>query len=182
VANHIYFAYGSNMNAAEMKAHCRKHKLMGVARLDNWRLAFTHYSEARSGGVADIVELGSPYDTEAIDTPGLVRVGGKPLLSPVWGLLWQIDDRDRAALDKKEGYSAKNPPEQNVYKPVNVTVLLTGNLTRRIVCYAYVVAHKNVHVPPSPEYMRVMMDGAFAAGLPSIYTGQLAKVQLGRAI
>jgi hypothetical protein len=180
VANHIYFAYGSNMNVAEMKAHCKKHKLLGVARLDAWRLAFTFNSSTRNGGVADIVEVGSKWDTEAIDAAGLVRVGGKPLLSPVWGVLWEIDDRDRAALDKKEGYSAKNSPEQNIYKPVNVTVLLTGKLTRRIACFAYTVVGKGPHVPPHPEYMRIMMEGAFAASLPSIYTGQLAKVQLGR--
>jgi hypothetical protein len=180
VAANLYFAYGANMDKREMQAMCRQAVFMGAARLDGWRLAFTYNSPQRGGGIADIIPLGSQWDTEALDPPGLPRSADKPPLSPVWGVLWQLTDRDLQALHKKEGYSATGPREAQVYGPVNTNVLLQGTVTRRISAFSFHVVHKGPHVSPSSNYMHRLLSGAAAAGLPSAYTSELAKVFSGR--
>ena len=54
-----YFAYGSNMNSRDRETWCRaKDREIVVsnplvARLGDFKLGFTHYSQKREGGTAD---------------------------------------------------------------------------------------------------------------------------------
>jgi hypothetical protein len=154
---------------------------MGRARLDGWRLVFSHRSEQRRGGLADIVQLGSVQDNASFDPDGLHRAGPAPPLSPVWGVLWQVTDRDRQALHKKEGYAPDKPREAWVYSPVAVDVLLTGNVTRRISAFAYAVVAKSIgSIPPYHTYLNLLLSGARENDLPSDYVRELAKVVPGR--
>lgn len=71
-----YFAYGSNMDQAQMNQLCPKAVLVGIARLPGCRFIIN------TRGVATVVP----------ETP-----------SEVYGILWIITKVDEQALDKHEG-------------------------------------------------------------------------------
>jgi gamma-glutamylcyclotransferase len=80
----LYFAYGSNLDAEQMRARCPTARGLERARLDGHRLAFTHYSKRWQGGAADVVPA-----------PG----------AAVWGVLYEMGPEDFARLDPFEsGY------------------------------------------------------------------------------
>ena len=72
---HLYFAYGSNLNHAEMARRCPDSAPAGPAVLKGWQLTFQ--------GVADIE-----------------RQGG----ARTHGALWKVSQRDLEQLDRYEGY------------------------------------------------------------------------------
>ncbi len=76
----LYFAYGSNLDADQMRERSPDSRVLFRARLLHHRLDFTHYSRRWSGGAADIV----PED------------GGL-----VWGVIYTQVDLIR--LDRFEG-------------------------------------------------------------------------------
>ena len=78
-----YFAYGSNLDAAQMRARCPSAKLLGAAMLDGYRLGFAGQRAAWGGGVATVVRDGE---------------GRVP------GLLWALCDEDLERLDRFEGH------------------------------------------------------------------------------
>ena len=51
----LYFAYGSNLDADQMRERCPASRTRFRARLPDHRLDFTHYSTRWSGGAADVV-------------------------------------------------------------------------------------------------------------------------------
>jgi hypothetical protein len=51
----LYFAYGSNMDWDEMHACCPSARFSFTARLDGYKLAFTHRNERRKCAVADVL-------------------------------------------------------------------------------------------------------------------------------
>lgn len=71
----LYFAYGSNLNKAQMAYRCPDAEAFSLFLLENWKLVFR--------GVADIVR-----------SPGDYAPGG----------LWIISAKDEIALDVYEGY------------------------------------------------------------------------------
>lgn len=77
-----YFAYGANLDVRRFRRRCQSATVLGRARLPDHRLAFTRYSSAEKGGVADIVA-----------EPG----------ASVWGVLYEIDPSCLGALDEYEG-------------------------------------------------------------------------------
>lgn len=76
MAKRLYFAYGSNMNEAQMALRCPDSKIVGIARLENYRFLINER------GVASIAE-----------SQGKV----------VYGLLWSISESDEKQLDRYEG-------------------------------------------------------------------------------
>jgi gamma-glutamylcyclotransferase len=76
----IYFAYGSNMSSAQLKAWGTAHRCLGAAELRDHRLAFLRRSVRWRAGAADIVQA-----------PG----------ESVWGVLWELPFGARE-LDVKE--------------------------------------------------------------------------------
>jgi gamma-glutamylcyclotransferase (GGCT)/AIG2-like uncharacterized protein YtfP len=80
----LYFAYGSNLDAEQMKARCPTARARCTARLADHRLGFSHYSKRWSGGAADV-----------LPAPG----------RSVWGLVYEMGPDDFARLDPFEsGY------------------------------------------------------------------------------
>ncbi|MCP4003570.1 MAG: gamma-glutamylcyclotransferase [bacterium] len=80
----LYFAYGSNLDADQMAERCPRSRPLFPARLDDYRLGFTHYSRRWSGAAADIVEH-----------PG----------AQVWGMAYELTPTDLDLLDHYEaGY------------------------------------------------------------------------------
>ena len=82
--SNLYFAYGSNLDAEQMKARCPTARPARIARLADHRLDFTHFSKRWSGGAADV-----------LPAPGRA----------VWGLVYEMGAEDFARLDPFEsGY------------------------------------------------------------------------------
>ena len=80
----LYFAYGSNLDARQMRERCPSSLPLCRARLQDHSLDFTYYSTRWSGGAADVV-------------PQLTEV--------VWGVVYQLDAHEIALLDRYElGY------------------------------------------------------------------------------
>ncbi|MEQ9073259.1 MAG: gamma-glutamylcyclotransferase [Sandaracinaceae bacterium] len=78
-----YFAFGSNLDAAQMRRRCPTAALAGPARLPGRALAFAGHSATWGGGVATVVPA------ESASVPGL---------------LWRIARDELSRLDGFEGY------------------------------------------------------------------------------
>jgi gamma-glutamylcyclotransferase len=141
-----YFAYGSNMSYEQMKERCPDSKYVGVARLNGYKLDFTKMSTIRGGGVADIVEAEDDC---------------------VYGVLYSIADEDLAKLDVKEqGYTKQivscfkydDLLDYNPLKGTNIDALV------------YTVVNKSAStIPPSMEYLKIILDAAFSHMFPTKY-------------
>jgi gamma-glutamylcyclotransferase (GGCT)/AIG2-like uncharacterized protein YtfP len=140
-----YFAYGSNMALGVMTTTCPRHHLLGAASLDDYRLAFTRRSIRTQTGVADVVPAQG---------------------SRVWGVLYELEDPELDAIDRKEGCGW-------AYTRKPVLVRLRDGYTCSALCYT--VLHKEQdHVPPSQRYLNQLVDAARTHGLPSDYVDFLA--------
>ena len=95
----LYFAYGSNMDEARLKARCPSATFRHKAKLAAHRLAFTRCSSDNNCGAADVVKAAR-------------RV--------VWGVVFEINDEEQQKLDEAEGYKARRA--KNAYSPVGVRV------------------------------------------------------------
>jgi gamma-glutamylcyclotransferase (GGCT)/AIG2-like uncharacterized protein YtfP len=79
----FYFAYGSNMNHAQMKERCPGGRFLKPVVLEGHRFVYDGFSMARQGATANIV---------------------KSHLDSVRGALFEITEKDRLVLDSYEGY------------------------------------------------------------------------------
>jgi gamma-glutamylcyclotransferase len=152
----LYFAYGSNMNSADLKNWCKGKKAIinltnpRAAVLKDFKVAFTHKSESRKGGVADIV-----------------RAEGEE----VWGVLFETDESSLKWIDKKEGWIGDLA--SSVYKRVRVEVFLDGE--KPIEAMTYEVIRKGSY-KPSQEYLEVILKGAEDHQLPRDYVDKMRKL------
>jgi gamma-glutamylcyclotransferase len=110
----LYFAYGSNMNWQQMQERCPSARFFGVAWLPDHKLAFTRKSIKRGCGVAD-----------AVPTQG----------QKVWGVVYEITDRDVIKLDKSEGYMPGR--EKNSYFRRESVVLRNGGDQQPLTVFIY---------------------------------------------
>lgn len=139
-----YFAYGSNMSASQMRDRCPGAVPAGIASLPGYRLAFTRYSVARAGGVADI----RPRD-------GAVT----------YGVLWHVTDEHLASLDQFEGVArgAYHRLEVRVESPAGPVGAITYQVDEP----------RPEHVPPAPDYLATLLEGAREHHLPEAYVHTL---------
>lgn len=84
VSQVLYFAYGSNLDADQLRERCPSSNSRCAARLRNHRLDFTYYSTRWTGGAADVL----PHSGD-----------------DVWGVVYELAERDLVRLDRYEsGY------------------------------------------------------------------------------
>lgn len=81
--DHLYFAYGSNLDPSQMRRRCPGSVLDCRATLAGYALAFGGYSATWDGPVATLVRAAK---------------------SKVEGLLYRITEEDLATLDRFEGH------------------------------------------------------------------------------
>ena len=141
------------MAAAQMAAWCRDHRRVSPACLPGYRLAFLRDSPRWLAGAADLAR--SPRGA-------------------VWGVLWEVSERDLAALDVKEYLSGSG------YRRLEVEVRTAGGSTRRAITYE-VVRKSRRELEPLPRYLDLMLAGAREARLPRHYVAGLERLR-GRAI
>jgi gamma-glutamylcyclotransferase (GGCT)/AIG2-like uncharacterized protein YtfP len=144
----LYFAYGSNMDEQQMRAHCPTFRRVDSACLQGHRLAFTRRSIVSGTGVADVVAVAD---------------------GAVWGVLYELGDGDLEALDRKEGSGWAYAREQKS------VALATDRSARRAILYT-VLTKEPSEVPPSREYLERLIAAAEDQGLPGEYIATLRAV------
>jgi hypothetical protein len=148
----LYFGFGSNLDAERVRIHCPSAELVSIARLADYRLAFTLESKRNwLGGVADILEA-----------PG----------HEVWGALWSIAEEESEELDRQEGLF-RDPP---AYR--RLTLEVTTLAGEAVICRSYQVATPNLEgYVPSPAYRETLLRGARSLGLPAEYIAGLEALE-----
>ncbi len=143
----LYFAYGSNMSQAVMDRIVPGNRVLGAARLPDYRLAFTRDSIRWNGGAADIVRA-----------EGMM----------VRGVVYEIDEADLTQLDIKENV-AKGGYRREAY------TLLMGTPAEEVRVISYTVVSKSIdqppwaELPPTEPYITLMIEGAEEHNLPEDY-------------
>lgn len=151
----LYFAYGSNMDWAQMKTRCPSVTFVGVARLADHRLAFTRKSVNRGCGVADVV-----HET------------GRS----VWGAVFQPSELDVGALDKSEGYRPGR--EKNSYWRRECMVFLDGDENRPVTAQTYFGDPQPDPPLPNQAYKDLILGGARHWHLPALYIAELEAIEV----
>lgn len=137
----MYFAYGSNMHTKRLRSHVPSATVIGPAKLLDKRLVFNKKSSDGSGK-ANVVD--SPDDL-------------------VWGVLFEVDSTELAALDLAEGGYERTSlevwtPDGN---PVVGQVYASTQLTPNPLPYDWyktlVVAGASEHQLPR-EYLDYLQD------------------------
>ena len=154
----LYFAYGSNMDRAQMQERCRSARFVCTAKLEGHRLVFPRKSRHRKRkcGVASVE-----------------RSDG----SDVWGVVYQIDELDIATLDEREGYDVNLPADQNSYLRKKTRVLRDGYEEQAIAVWTYEANPKPTPPPPSAEYKGLIVEAAKFWRLPPDYIAELERIE-----
>jgi gamma-glutamylcyclotransferase len=136
------------MAAEVMDGLCPRNRFLGVVRLDGYRLAFTRRSIRTGTGVADVI----PARNET-----------------VWGALYEIEDDELTAIDRKEGYPW-------AYTRVMCPVLLeAGGQGHAAVVYT-VRVKEPAQVLPSRQYLDRLIAAAHERRLPKVYVEKLEEM------
>jgi gamma-glutamylcyclotransferase (GGCT)/AIG2-like uncharacterized protein YtfP len=152
----LHFAYGSNMDWAQMTTRCPSAAFSCRAKLPAHRLAFTRRSINRGCGVADILR------DEAKD---------------VWGIVYEIPKTEMTRLDESEGFRPGRPDEDNAYTREDRQVLQEGDAERPIRVFLY-RGHPQPNPPlPSRDYKTLIINGAKNWKLPADYIHELECIE-----
>ena len=140
---HYYFAYGSNMNLAQMKQRCLNPKVLGIARLPGHKVGFYGYSGVWDGAQETVIP--------------------EPA-SEVWGVLYELQFFDCEQLDMYEDarFDGTGP---YFHYPVDVVDIQQGMIDA-------IIYKKNILQEaqlPSAEYLKFIVQGAKEQGLPEEY-------------
>lgn len=143
IARHYYFAYGSNMNLAQMKKRCLSPKVLGIGCLSGYKLGFYGYSGIWDGGQETVVP---------------------DLESQVWGVLYELQFFDCEQLDVYQDarFDGTGP---YFHYPVDVIIEKQGTFDARIYKRNILQEVKL----PSVEYLNFIVQGAIQQGLPPDY-------------
>ena len=151
----LHFAFGSNMDQAQMNERCPSARFFAIALFPGHRLAFSRRSTTRNCGVADAV-----VDPTA----------------ELWGVVYEISEADVTRLDSREGYR----PERswNSYWRRRCTVLKDGAPALPIEVEAYFAEAE--HNPPKPNghYKGLIVGGAKRWKLPPAYIARLEQIEV----
>lgn len=132
-----YFAYGSNMDVLQMKERCPSAKSLGVSSLGGYRFSLDYE------GVATIIP-----DSQ----------------NKVWGVLWEIQEDDKASLDRYEGVAS------HCYGPEFIVV---GYGVTQVEALVYISLRKPNSGNRRSRYMERIIQSAYQWNLPKLYINQL---------
>jgi gamma-glutamylcyclotransferase (GGCT)/AIG2-like uncharacterized protein YtfP len=133
---HLYFAYGSNMDARHMTERVSEARVVGPARLGGFRIAFSVYSTEWKGGAANL-EL----DPD----------------SHVWGVLWDVPEGQTAGLDAFQGHPTFFRKED---------VVVDGPEGPAIAWTYRVAHQEGSYVRPTDAYVQLLHAAIRTHGLP----------------
>jgi len=136
------FAYGSNMDPAQMRERCPESDLSWfVAEARGWKLCFPRRSERRKGGVGSI----------AVDET-----------KSVWGVVFSVSARDLGRLDGFEGVPT-------CYRRDQITAADREGRDYVVWTYFAVPAEPPQEYEPHKHYIGLYVKGAEYFGLPPQY-------------
>lgn len=139
-----------------MKCRCPLAKFVCRAKLPAHRLAFTLKSPKRDRGVADVLPDQS---------------------KDVWGVVYELPDRELEDLDKREHYEPGKPYDQSEYTREDYYVWLEGDPKRPVLVALY-RGHPQLDPPwPSDEYKELIINGAKHWNLSAEYIRDLESIQ-----
>ena len=145
---HLVFAYGSNLNSADLMRYTREHGLPPVApkkicnaRMKNFQLCWSTYSKTRQCGVLN-VELTKDQE--------------------VWGTVFELSDDELAVFDRKEGH-----PKHYLRTPVFVSD--ENNRCIKAETYIAPPCMETAFLYPSENYLTTVVDGMKEQQLPEKY-------------
>lgn len=154
-----YFAYGSNMDPAQIRRRCPSARFVDIACLADHRLAFTRRSGRRRSGVADVVA--APDET-------------------VWGIVYRLlRVRDIEVLDRAEGFEPGRRRAQRYVRETRIVGLgpnaeIDAAKPRSV--NIYIARRQKNPPPPSAAYLAQLARGAEYWGLPGDYRDMLAGI------
>lgn len=152
----LHFAYGSNMDWAQIRTRCPSAQFLCRAKLPKYRLAFTRQSINRGCGVADIL----PDENK-----------------DVWGVVYQLARVEMEQLDRSEGFRLGRPDEENAYTREESQVFEDGDAERPIGVSLY-RGHPQPNPPlPSREYKTLIVNVARHWELPADYIRELENIE-----
>jgi gamma-glutamylcyclotransferase (GGCT)/AIG2-like uncharacterized protein YtfP len=145
----LVFAYGSNMDPAQMRERCPESDLSWfIAEARDWKLCFPRKSERRKGGVASIA-----------------RGEG----SSVWGVVFGVSDRDLLRLDKYEGVGSAYLRE---------SINLFDSNGHAVLAWTYFANKQDDgEFVPHRDYIDIFIRGAEYVALPEDYIGSLRGIR-----
>jgi hypothetical protein len=132
----LYFAYGSNMDPTHMARRVPGARVVGPARLDGFRLAFSVYSTEWDGGAANL-ELDQG--------------------AHVWGVLWDVPDDESSGLDAFQGHPTFFRRED---------VVVEGPEGPMIAWTYRVAHQEGAYVRPTDAYVNRLLSAIRVHGLP----------------
>jgi gamma-glutamylcyclotransferase (GGCT)/AIG2-like uncharacterized protein YtfP len=138
----LYFAYGSNLDPAQMELRCPGHRVLCRAMLHDHALVFHGENKAWGGAVA------------AADPRGG---------SVVHGVVYELKGSDFTALDRTEGYSGPGDPG-NFCERVQLPVELENGETLDV--FTYVLSAPTPPGLPSRSYRWALLKGMRHHSLP----------------
>jgi hypothetical protein len=153
--NHLFFAYGSNMNPGQISSRCFKPEACAVARLPGHELSFYGASRRWDGGEATI----TPKAEE-----------------DVWGVVYKLTLTDSERLDSWQDVRLDGTGAYFHY-PTVVTDA-EGNEYPVLLYKRFLSGETS---SPSEEYMETVIAGALFHGLPSVYVESLKSIATRKA-
>src|SRR6266436_5956917 len=143
----LYFAYGSNMCAGRLRGRVPSATFERIAKLVGHSFQF-HKRSTDGSGKGDAFESGNPLDN-------------------VWGVIFDIDDRQKPTLDEAEGRGAG-------YEEKTASVFDKGGQEHRVTLYFAVGNSIDNRLRPYSWYKRFVVDGARQHTLPNEYLDVIA--------
>ncbi|XP_014664835.1 PREDICTED: gamma-glutamylcyclotransferase-like [Priapulus caudatus] len=143
----LYFGYGSNLLKERLCLANPSAVMKGVGKLKDYKLGFNGSDNKKwKGATATICE-----------NPG----------SHVYGVVWQMDEKDKESLDRQESVP-------KMYRPITVHVEVKDEI---LTCRSYqlTLPWKEGQLP-STVYKNVIIKGAIQSELPQEYIEQLTKL------
>ncbi len=147
-ASRLFFAYGSNMNTAQVRARCGSQpRALGPARLPGYRMAFYGQSKKWDGA------------QETLD---------REPAGEVWGVVYALDF---GAAEKLDGFQDVRMDGAGAYFHYPTEVVTASGEKLEVVLYKKDQAEEPGE--PSREYLGFILEGAEEHGLPAAYIEQL---------
>ena len=150
----LNFAYGSNLDKVQFIKRCKSAKFISIASLKGYQIAFTRESKIGEYAVADVV---------------------KKKDSEVWGVIYEISEKDCNKLDKFEGYIPEREKRKNCYNREIMEVLENGDPNKLKKVSIYIAVKQENPGLPSKEYLDHILRGARHFGLPPDYIQRLER-------
>jgi hypothetical protein len=153
-ATEFVFAYGSNMDLAQMRERCpNSMELLQpfVARAEGWKLCFPRHSHRRQGGVGSLASAAG---------------------ETVWGVVFGLTEEDLAKLDRSEGVSV------GAYRRARLSVAWGRALKQDVWAYFAIPPDEPPrNYQPHEDYLAQYIRGAQSFKFPAEYIDKLKRIE-----